>query len=106
MTQLSSDISKVRFFCSSEKARLDTRRLIKVGSTSALLLALMVTLETAGLAHAEPPASRPNDFVRNLHASDRVRIVPRNSVAAVSSFRSPVLRALSEIRSNLTQHRA
>ncbi len=70
MTQLSSDISKVRFFCSSEKARLDTRRLIKVGSTSALLLALMVTLETAGLAHAGPPASRPNDFVRNLHASD------------------------------------
>src|SRR5205807_7641166 len=70
MTQLSSDISKVRFFCSSEKARLDTRRLIKVGSTSALLLALMVTLETVGLAHAGPPASRPNDVVRNLHASD------------------------------------
>src|SRR5438477_12407548 len=30
----------------------------------------MVTLETAGFAHAGPPASRPNDFVRNLHASD------------------------------------
>src|SRR2546421_2739443 len=70
MTQLSRDVSKVRFFCSSERARLDMRRLIKVGSISALLLALMAPLVTAGLAHAGPPASRPNDFVRNLYASD------------------------------------
>ncbi len=67
MTQLSSDISKVRFFCSSEKARLDTRRLIKVGSTSALLLMLLATLGTAGLAHAKPSQ---NGFVRNSYASD------------------------------------
>src|SRR3989442_4610057 len=67
MTQLSSDVSKVRFFCSSEKARLDTRRMIKLGLASVLLLTLLATLGTAGLAHAKPSQ---NGFIRNLYASD------------------------------------
>ena len=67
MTQLSSDVSKVRFFCSSQKARLDTRRMIKLGSASVLLLTLLATLGTAGLAHAKPSQ---NGFVRNSYASD------------------------------------
>ncbi|PYS27722.1 MAG: hypothetical protein DMF75_19855, partial [Acidobacteria bacterium] len=70
MTQLSSDSFKVRLSGSSRQARMDTRCLIKLGSALALLLALVAMLETAGLAHAAPSASRPNDFVRNLYASD------------------------------------
>ncbi len=67
MTQLSSNVSKVRFFCSPEKARLDTRSMIELGSASVLLLTLLATLGTAGLAHAKPSQ---NDFVGNLYASD------------------------------------
>jgi len=70
MSQRSSDFFKGRFFCCARKARMDARRLTKLGSTSALLLTLMATLETAGFAHATPSASRPNGFVRNLYASD------------------------------------
>ena len=67
MSQLSSDVSRVRFFCGSHKARLDTRSMIKLGSASVLLLTLLATLGTAGLAHAKPSQ---NGFVRNSYASD------------------------------------
>jgi hypothetical protein len=67
MTQLSSDVSKMRLFRHSEKARLDTPSMIKLGAASVLLLALLATLGTAGLAHAKPSQ---NGFIRNLYASD------------------------------------
>src|SRR5438105_12440304 len=70
MSQRSSDFFKGRFFRCARKDRMDARRLTKLGSTSALLLTLMATLETAGFAHAEPSGSRPKNYIRNLYASD------------------------------------